>query len=358
MSTETTAAARIFVCHSEQDAQLVTALVDLLETALLLPGQDIFCTSLPGRSLPMGVRLDKEIEKRVKNSEVFLYVVTNNSLRSEWVQDEFNTRLTLPAETRTILPLRLPNVSPDSFSPRLRSMRVAKLSSATVLHELLSEIASKLRLGGLQAAKIYQPKVDAVLRAAKESPKPYSSPPSPSIQKRLMRLFVVGSGVGKTIFILPIGPNSDSGEFEKFLKLLVDLELSDGPAYKELAKLNDSTASKTTIQSAADALNSIYALIETTGSDEEFAWFKMGHFVQNYTIRWFRAATSPESADEMLRDADAMLSALGTLSEQLNLPSGLSREISSFLTLARNKAEADTLLQKANDVVNCAYFLL
>ena len=354
MSTETTAAPKIFVCHSERDTPLVSALVDLLETALLLRRGDVFCTSLPGRCLPMGARLDEEIEKKVKDSRVFLYVVTNASLRSEWTRDEFNTRLTLPAETRAILPVRLPNVPVSSFPARLQGLRVAVLDSPAALHELLSEIAAKLGPRERQTPEIYQSKIDAVLQTTKEYP---SSPP-PASQKRLMQLFVVGSGVGRTFFILPIGPNSDSGEFEKFMKLLVDLKLSDSLAYRELAKVDYSTASATTISSSADALGSIHTLIETTGSDEEFAWFKMGNFVQDYAIRWVRAATSPDSADDMLRDADAILSAIETLVEQLNPPSGLSTEISTFLTLARNKADADTLLKKANDVVNCAYFLL
>ena len=357
MSTETNAAPRIFVCHSERDTRLVSALVDLLETALPLSGRDVFCTSLPGHSLPMGARLDEEIEKLVKNSEVFLYIVTNASLRSDWTKDEFSTRLTLPAKTRAILPVRLPNVSVSALPARLSGLKVPILDSITALHEVLAEIARRLGIGEQRAPEVYQAKMDAVLQQiARDVPGNLAL--FPSSQKRFLRLFVVGSGVGKTFFILPFGPNSDADEFQKFLKLMVDLELSDEPAYKELAETDYSLPSRTLINSATDTLASIYKVIEATGSDEEFAWFKMGHFIQNYAVRWAHVAISPESADDLLRDRSAILSAIEILVEQLKPPRALSTEISRFITLARNKEDADTLLKKANDVVNCAYFLI
>jgi len=358
MSTETIAAPKIFVCHSEQDAQLVSALVDLLETALFLRGRDVFCTSLPGHCLPPGARLEEAIKEMVLKSGVFLYVVTNDSLRSDWVSGEFNMRLTLPEEARAILPVRLPNVSDTHLSPRLMGFNVVALNSPAVLHALLTEIAAKLRLESRAEPEIYQARIEAVLQTTtKERTNSANSEPAPlSGQKRLMQFFVVGSGVGKTFFMLPMGPNSDSDELDKFLKLLADLGLSDSSAYRELLKVDDSTAAG--IERAADALASIYTLVQETGSDEEFAWFRMGQLVQDYAIRWVRAEQSPDSADAMLRDADAMLAAVATLVEQLNPPGGLSTEISKFLTLAREDADAAALLKKANDVVNCAYFLL
>ena len=177
---------------------------------------------------------------------------------------------------RALLPVRVPDVSVDSLPTGLRNLNVPLLNSRSVLHGLLREIAAKLNVRELQPAEMYQAKMDAVLQALKELQAPRELPPSPPSQRRLLQLFVVGSGVGKTIFLAPIGPNSDTDEFEKFLKLLVDLELSDSSEYKELVRVVESPESREMIMEFSDALSSIYNLVETIGSDREFQWFKWG----------------------------------------------------------------------------------
>lgn len=360
MSTNTVVA-RVFVCHAEEDKVLVSALVELLEAALFLGGQEIFCTCLPGRRTAMGKRLDTEIERQVKEATAFLCVVTKNSLRSEWVKDEVNLRRTLPPQLRALVPVRLPDVSIDSLPANLRPLSMPALDSPAVVYELLREVASKLSIRELQPPELYQEKVDSVLQASRlgsSAPGGQELPRFLPGQRRLLRLFVVGSGVGKTIFMLPIGPNSDAGEFDKFLALLVDLDLSDSAEYRELARVAKLPASASMIQQFTDALSSIGELIERRGSQQEGLWFKAGQLLYNYAIRRARAAQSADSAEVMLKDTDAMLSALDTLVDGLDPPKGLAVEISEFIARARENADAETLLKKANDVVNCAYFLL
>ncbi|MCY3819099.1 MAG: toll/interleukin-1 receptor domain-containing protein [Gammaproteobacteria bacterium] len=359
MSTNT-AAARVFVRHADEDKAIVSALVELLETALLLGGQDIFCTCLPGRGPATGERLDFEIERRVKEAKAFLYVVTKNSLRSEWARNEVSLRQTLPTQVRARLPVRLPDVPVDSLPAALRVVKVPALTSAAVVYELLRDVASKLSIE-LQPPEMYQEKVESVLRASRAralAPEEQELPRLLPGRRRLLRLFVVGSGVGQTIFMLPIGPNSDAGEFDKFLALLVDLDLSDSAEYRELARVGKLPASASMIRQFTDALSAIGDLIDRRGSEQERQWFKAGQLLYNYAIRRARAEQSADSADVMLQDADAMLSALDTLVDQLDLPKGLAAEMSAFIARARANTDAETLLKKANDVVNCAYFLL
>lgn len=82
----------IFISHSSQDAELAGKLAKLFQLGFSLPSTEIRCTSVNGYRLPVGTATDQRLRQEVKESKLFLAVITPTSIRSSYVLFELGGR--------------------------------------------------------------------------------------------------------------------------------------------------------------------------------------------------------------------------------------------------------------------------
>lgn len=99
---------RLFISHAASDEDLVEDLTDLLNTGIGLGPDDIFCSSLPGMSIPTGANFVDYIKSQVSKPEMVLIIISKDFLRSQFCSAEAGVTwaLSLP-----IFPLLVPPVT-------------------------------------------------------------------------------------------------------------------------------------------------------------------------------------------------------------------------------------------------------
>ncbi len=85
-------AIRLFISHSSRDSALVELLVAFLRAGLNLPASQIRCTSIDGYRLPVGVNTDEQLRREVHAADVFVGIISSESLKSLYVAFELGAR--------------------------------------------------------------------------------------------------------------------------------------------------------------------------------------------------------------------------------------------------------------------------
>lgn len=74
----------LFLSHAVADAKLAELLTRLLGTGFGLTGDAVFCSSLPGRTIPGGFDFIDHIKKSLEESKVVVLLLTENYLASQF----------------------------------------------------------------------------------------------------------------------------------------------------------------------------------------------------------------------------------------------------------------------------------
>ncbi len=76
---------RIFISHSHADEAIAKKLVNYLLAALKVEDADIRCTSVVGHQLLPGSNIESQLRKDINGDIALIGLLTQNSLRSQWV---------------------------------------------------------------------------------------------------------------------------------------------------------------------------------------------------------------------------------------------------------------------------------
>ncbi len=74
---------KIFISHSSKDKELVLMFVDLLVQGFHIDYDDIFCTSMD-KALRVGEDFIKSIKENLLDSEIVLFLITQNYIDSKF----------------------------------------------------------------------------------------------------------------------------------------------------------------------------------------------------------------------------------------------------------------------------------
>src|SRR5262245_30919342 len=132
---------RIFLSHASKDADVASALVDLLRTALNLPADAIRCSSVDGYRLPAGVPLDQQLKREVHAAEAFVCLISPASIQSIYVLFELGARW---GANRHMLPLLAPGVPASVLGGPIANLTALRADRAGELHQFIAETAKRL----------------------------------------------------------------------------------------------------------------------------------------------------------------------------------------------------------------------
>ena len=128
---------RLFISHSSNDKAFAKLLVGLLRESLNLRPEHIRCTSLEGHKLPGGADIDAEVRREVHDSVAFIGLLSEQSLRSQYVLFELGARW---GARRRVFPLLIPGTPMSLVEYPLKGLNVLDGSSGGDVHQLVTEI--------------------------------------------------------------------------------------------------------------------------------------------------------------------------------------------------------------------------
>jgi hypothetical protein len=134
---------KIFISHSSKDIELVLKLVDLFRAALNLTSQEIRCTSLAGFRLPGGADVNEQLRQEIHESEVFVAVISQSSLKSQFVFFELGARW---GTDKHLIPLLAQDTDISAIQEPLASLNILRCNQFDQLYQLVQDIASFLHI--------------------------------------------------------------------------------------------------------------------------------------------------------------------------------------------------------------------
>ena len=130
----------IFISHSSRDTHLAERLVNLLRLAFSLPVDEIRCTSVD--RLAAGADTDDQLRREVRESQLFLALITPSSVRSSYVLFELGARwgTELP-----LFPLFGRRADSNSLAGPLRGINALNICRRQEVLQLLEDIGAQLK---------------------------------------------------------------------------------------------------------------------------------------------------------------------------------------------------------------------
>jgi hypothetical protein len=153
---------KIFISHSSEDSVIAELLADLFHTALHFSKTEIRCTSVDGYRLPAGVNTDEQLRREVLDSPVLIGLISHNSFESAYVLFELGARW---GRNSYLVPVLAPGVSASIIRGPLSGLNALSCESGSQIHQLVSDVASQLRIS-TEPAATYQGLIDTIIQSA------------------------------------------------------------------------------------------------------------------------------------------------------------------------------------------------
>ena len=162
---------KIFISHSSQDSELAGKLAKLFQLSFSLPPEEIRCTSVDGYRLPVGTDTDQRLRQEVKQSKLFLAVITPTSIRSSYVLFELGGRW---CTEMPMFPVLGRGATTSCLEGPLSGINALDLQHRKQVLQLLEDMANELGTNMASLSSIDE-EIEAVWEAAKsvaDTPQP------------------------------------------------------------------------------------------------------------------------------------------------------------------------------------------
>ena len=156
---------RIFISHSSSDIEIAKLLIELLEKALNLRGDDIRCTSVDGYRMPAGVSIDQRLRAEVHEAELVIGLITPNSMKSAYVSFELGARW---GAEKPMIPLLASGANIEHLGGPLAGINVLDCCNESQVHQLVEEASEHLKVV-LNRSSSYAVTVNSLVQMSSES---------------------------------------------------------------------------------------------------------------------------------------------------------------------------------------------
>ncbi|AIY41983.1 ATPase involved in DNA repair [Collimonas arenae] len=140
-ATEVPTTMKIFISHSNADATIAEALVELIRASLNLSSKDIRCTSVDGYKLPAGADSDQQLRSEVFESQAFIALLSPVSLGSIYVMFELGARW---GAGRYLAPIMIGGTKGSDLKAPLSAIHAISGTSEADIHQLVEKLAEKM----------------------------------------------------------------------------------------------------------------------------------------------------------------------------------------------------------------------
>lgn len=150
---------KIFISHSSNDVSLASDLISLIRDAINIPPESIRCTSVDGFRLPAGANTNDTLKREVSESEVFVALLSQSSIKSTYVIFELGARW---SSGKRLFPLLAPNLKPTQLEGPIQGLNCLSCGNSSQIHQFISELAQELNLQ-VNTPAIYQNKIESII---------------------------------------------------------------------------------------------------------------------------------------------------------------------------------------------------
>lgn len=155
---------KIFISHSAADEALAAAVVDCLESCMVLEDDEVRCTSVPGHKLPVGSDFTAALLEDIGESSVVVGLITRSALSSSWVLFELGATW---GARKNLKPIVSDEVDLKGLPGSVSGQHVARLSSSSDVAQFVEEVSSVVGAKRRSAAKTERAIQDLVSAHAK-----------------------------------------------------------------------------------------------------------------------------------------------------------------------------------------------
>ena len=132
----------IFISHAVADKPLVDEIVNLIESGIGVPQDDIFCVSQPG-NIPSGVDFKQHIKEALDKAKLVMVIITPNFYSSAFSLCELGG---VWLRTKNFIPLLVPPFGFTDLRAVLEGVQALKANNATSLDILRDEVIQNVNL--------------------------------------------------------------------------------------------------------------------------------------------------------------------------------------------------------------------
>lgn len=150
---------KIFISHCSKDKIFVESLIELLRNALNLMPISIRCTSVEPYTLNAGDETDDVLKREVHGSEVFIGIVSSESISSMYCMFEFGARW---GSGKAFIPLVVPGTDASLIGKPLSNITYKLADSKPALRKVLDQISSELNVE-LNSETIYEKYFNSII---------------------------------------------------------------------------------------------------------------------------------------------------------------------------------------------------
>lgn len=133
---------KIFISHAAKDKEIADLFVDLMQTGLNVPSEDIFCTSLEGLGIPVGSNFIEYIRNQIISPEVVISFLSPNYFKSQFCLCELGATW---AMTHNFIPILVPPASYTDLNGVLIGVQVMTINKKYDLSEFQEAITKILK---------------------------------------------------------------------------------------------------------------------------------------------------------------------------------------------------------------------
>lgn len=127
---------KIFISHSENDVKIAEKLIIFLQSSLYINDDEIRCSSVPGHMLKFG-NISEIIKDDIVKSPIIIFLVTQRSLKSQWVMFELGASW---IKNMTIVPIIGPNLSFKNLPGPLDTHSAIEIDNPNVSNRLMDAV--------------------------------------------------------------------------------------------------------------------------------------------------------------------------------------------------------------------------
>lgn len=143
---------KLFISHSHEDKYLADALIEFITNGVGVDPSIVFCSSSPGRGVPLGFNFNEYISNELKNEEVHVIaLITNNYFNSKYCLYELGASWGLTRRIIPVLGLRMKYAIMDGF---LASTEAASVSKEEDIHGLVDYLKENFMVKNIPLEKL------------------------------------------------------------------------------------------------------------------------------------------------------------------------------------------------------------
>lgn len=149
----------VFISHSSNDADMASALIELIRSALSLDASRIRCTTVDGYRLPTGASTDHSLRIEIHGSKAFIALITPVSIESTYVLFELGARW---GAEKPLLPLIARGATSKELKGPLGAINALSCDELPQMHQFIEDLSQVLSITPQKPA-VYTRHIDKVL---------------------------------------------------------------------------------------------------------------------------------------------------------------------------------------------------